>query len=225
MPAPPCPRPTPRPPAQASPAVDVGGPVQQHVELLAAAGVVCELLEAPGHCAVEGTQVGLPSREAVGRISGVHLPLHLLQVAANQSTELGQEPSQIGGRVGRPQGLPGTRLLHGVLPVLALLLKAELNSPRGGRPPLFLDIPALDGGEASLEGAGQGHRGLIEALQPAGKAVGGALLLMLLRLSGFSRVRLCATPETAAHKAPLPLGFSRQEHWSGLPFPSPWFYI
>ena len=36
----------------------------------------------------------------------------------------------------------------------------------------------------------------------------------------LSRVRLCATPETAAHQAPLSLGFSRQEHWSGLPFPS-----
>ena len=31
----------------------------------------------------------------------------------------------------------------------------------------------------------------------------------------------CVTPETAAHQAPLSLGFSRQEHWSGLPFPSP----
>ena len=40
-------------------------------------------------------------------------------------------------------------------------------------------------------------------------------------LSRFSRVRLCATPETAAHQAPLSLGFSRQEHWSVLPFPSP----
>ena len=29
------------------------------------------------------------------------------------------------------------------------------------------------------------------------------------------------TPETAAHQAPPSLGFSRQEHWSGLPFPSP----
>ena len=37
----------------------------------------------------------------------------------------------------------------------------------------------------------------------------------------FSRVRLCVTPEMAAHQAPLSLGFSRQEHWSGLPFPSP----
>ena len=46
-------------------------------------------------------------------------------------------------------------------------------------------------------------------------------LLLLLLLSRFSHVRLCATPETAAHQAPLSLGFSRQEHWSGLPFPSP----
>ena len=46
-------------------------------------------------------------------------------------------------------------------------------------------------------------------------------MLLLLLLSCFSRVRLCVTPETAAHQASLSLGFSRQEHWSGLPFPSP----
>ena len=46
-------------------------------------------------------------------------------------------------------------------------------------------------------------------------------MLLLLLLSRFSRVRLCATPETTAHQAPPFLGFSRQEHWSGLPFPSP----
>ena len=46
-------------------------------------------------------------------------------------------------------------------------------------------------------------------------------MLLLLLLSRFSRVRLCATPETAAHQAPPSLGFPRQEHWSGLPFPSP----
>ena len=59
-------------------------------------------------------------------------------------------------------------------------------------------------------------------------------------LSYFSLVRLCATPWaagggdvvaksyltlttpwTVAHQAPLSMGFSRQEHWSGLPFPSP----
>ena len=39
---------------------------------------------------------------------------------------------------------------------------------------------------------------------------------LLLLLSRFSRVRLCA-----AHQTPPSLGFSRQEHWIGLPFPSP----
>ena len=37
----------------------------------------------------------------------------------------------------------------------------------------------------------------------------------------FSRVRLLATPWTAAHQAPPSMGFSRQEYWSGVPFPSP----
>ena len=46
-------------------------------------------------------------------------------------------------------------------------------------------------------------------------------LLLLLLLSRFSHVRLFATPSTAAHQPPPSLGFSRQEHWSGLPFPSP----
>ena len=45
--------------------------------------------------------------------------------------------------------------------------------------------------------------------------------VLLLLLSRFSRVWLCVTPWTAAHQAPPSLGFSRQEHWSGLPFPSP----
>ena len=45
--------------------------------------------------------------------------------------------------------------------------------------------------------------------------------LYMLLLSGFSPVPLCATPQTAAQKAPPSLGFSRQDHWSGLPFPSP----
>ena len=47
------------------------------------------------------------------------------------------------------------------------------------------------------------------------------MLLLLLLLSRFSRVRVCVTQQTAAHQATPSLGFSRQEHWSGLPFPSP----
>ena len=49
----------------------------------------------------------------------------------------------------------------------------------------------------------------------------GRISMLLLLLSRFSRVRFCATPETAAHQAPPSLGFSSQEHWTGLPFPSP----
>ena len=45
--------------------------------------------------------------------------------------------------------------------------------------------------------------------------------LLLLLLSHFSQVQFCVTPYTAAHQAPPSLGFSGQEHWSGLPFPSP----
>ena len=37
----------------------------------------------------------------------------------------------------------------------------------------------------------------------------------------LSRVRLFATPWTAAYQAPLSMGFSRQEYWSGVPLPSP----
>ena len=48
-----------------------------------------------------------------------------------------------------------------------------------------------------------------------------SIKVLLLLLSHLSRVRLCATPYTAAHQAPPSLGLSRQEHWSGLPFPSP----
>ena len=39
-------------------------------------------------------------------------------------------------------------------------------------------------------------------------------------LSRFSHVRLFATPGTVACQAPLSMGFSRQEYWGGLPFPS-----
>ena len=46
------------------------------------------------------------------------------------------------------------------------------------------------------------------------------LKMLLLLLSCFSRVQLCVTPLTAAHQAPLSMGFSRHEYWSGLPFPS-----
>ena len=44
-------------------------------------------------------------------------------------------------------------------------------------------------------------------------------------LRHFSRVQLFATPWTIAHEIPLFIGFSRQEYWSGLPFPSPGIFL
>ena len=41
------------------------------------------------------------------------------------------------------------------------------------------------------------------------------------KVKSLSRVRLSTTPWTAAHQAPPPMGFSRQEYWSRVPFPSP----
>ena len=41
-----------------------------------------------------------------------------------------------------------------------------------------------------------------------------------VKVKSLSRVRLLTTPWTAAYQAPLSMGFSRQDYWSGLPFPS-----
>ena len=46
-----------------------------------------------------------------------------------------------------------------------------------------------------------------------------------VKVKSLSRVRLLATPWTAAHKAPPFMGFSRQEYWSGVPLPSPNIYV
>ena len=42
-----------------------------------------------------------------------------------------------------------------------------------------------------------------------------------MKVKSLSHVRLLATPWTAAHQAPLSMGFSKQEYWSGVPLPSP----
>ena len=44
---------------------------------------------------------------------------------------------------------------------------------------------------------------------------------LLMKVKSLSRVRLLVTRWTAAHQAPPSLGFSRQEHWSGVPLPTP----
>ena len=47
------------------------------------------------------------------------------------------------------------------------------------------------------------------------------MLKILVKVKSLSRVQLFATLWTVVYQAPLSMGFSRQEHWSGLPFPSP----
>ena len=47
------------------------------------------------------------------------------------------------------------------------------------------------------------------------------LQCMKMKVKSLSCVQLLATPWTAAHQAPRSMGFSRQEYWSGLLFPSP----
>ena len=47
------------------------------------------------------------------------------------------------------------------------------------------------------------------------------ILRNIVKVKSLSRVRLFATPWTVAYQAPQSVGFSRQEYWSGLPFPSP----
>ena len=46
-----------------------------------------------------------------------------------------------------------------------------------------------------------------------------------VKVKSLSRVRLLATPWTAAHQAPPSMGFSRQEYWSGVPLPSPFLLL
>ena len=44
---------------------------------------------------------------------------------------------------------------------------------------------------------------------------------MKVKVKSLSRVQLFATRGTVGHQAPPSMGFSRQEYWNGLPFPSP----
>ena len=104
--------------------------------------------------------------------------------------------------------------------------------PEPGIKPMFLMSPALAGGFFTSTTARFQLKSIVNVLAQSAltkikwKIQAKTCQLfnktnLLLLLSHFSRVRLCTTPQTAAHQAPPSLGFSRQEHWSGLPFPSP----
>ena len=46
-----------------------------------------------------------------------------------------------------------------------------------------------------------------------------------VKVKSLSRIRLLATPWTAAYQVPPSMGFSRQEYWSGVPLPSPYICV
>ena len=60
-----------------------------------------------------------------------------------------------------------------------------------------------------------------DGVDPKVKSLDGLITRILSEVKSLSRVQLFATPWTVAYKAPPSMGFSRQEYWSGLPFPSP----
>ena len=62
---------------------------------------------------------------------------------------------------------------------------------------------------------------IAEAWLLLGRKLKGIYFMLHAVLSHFSHAQPSATQYTVAHQAPLSLGFSRQEYWSGLPFPSP----
>ena len=66
-----------------------------------------------------------------------------------------------------------------------------------------------------------GHDGSDLAAAAAAEMIRYPMMKMKVKVKSLSRVRLLATLWTVALQAPLSMGFSRQEYWSGLPFPSP----
>ena len=74
----------------------------------------------------------------------------------------------------------------------------------------------------SGEKRGKGQTRILECAAPqVSQRLGFSSRVHACVLSRFSRVRLCVTPWTAARQAPLCIGFSRLEYWSGLPCPPP----
>ena len=90
--------------------------------------------------------------------------------------------------------------------------RSGLTFPSPGDLPNPKIKPALTGGFFFLP------------LPPPGKPKSFAKYLwrkVKVKVKSLSRVRLFVTPWTVAYQAPLSIGFSRQEYWSGLPFSSP----
>ena len=114
---------------------------------------------------------------------------------------------------GSPPGSPVPGILQArILEWVAIPFSRGSSQPRNQT-----QVSSIPGGFFSHIG----HFRVLSRISCATHQVLVGYLFYVLLLSHFSRVRSCATPQTAAHQAPPSLGFSRQEHWSGLPCPSP----
>ena len=103
----------------------------------------------------------------------------------------------------RPHPLPSIRLAAAAAAAVASVVSDSVQPQR--RQPTRLPRPRDSPGKNT----GVGCHFLLQCMK--GK----------VKVKSLSRVRLFATPWTAAYQAPPSMGFSRQEYWSGVPLPSP----
>ena len=141
-----------------------------------------------------------------------------------------------------PHGLEPTRLLcpwnfPGKNTGVGLPLPTSGDLPNPGIKPTSLASPVWAGGFSTTAPPGKPLQyswiisttsGLSDVWRFGGITMWNLLSLVLfhmvkvkVKVKSLSRVWLFATLWTVAHQAPPSMGFSRQEHWSGLPFPSP----
>ena len=100
-----------------------------------------------------------------------------------------------------------------ISPQCCLLYPALVQGPKNDHIPALLICSFLQ-----FLSLGTWH--LLEALFGGSTCLLSSPYMCECTLSRFSHVRVCETPWTVANQVPLSKGFSRQEYWSGLPFPS-----
>ena len=86
---------------------------------------------------------------------------------------------------------------------------------------IFLDGPVVKTLPSNAEDAGSIPGPGDKIPHASGQLSPCATTIKPVKVKSLSRVRLFATPWGVAYQAPPSMGFSRQEYWSGLPFPSP----
>ena len=137
-----------------------------------------------------------------------------------------EEPSQAPGTEScsrRDGDAPSLLPCRGVLPCAVRWTACPHPEPPsqgagpGGWPTLALSLQRVRGGAPLAAPSSEAAATLVHLVLATTRGRARPCCV----LSRFSRVRLCVTPWPVAHQAPLSVGFSRQESWSGLPCPPP----